>query len=121
MSRRAFAPLDALVVAGLLATNLAALWAGRGEGPARAVEIVSPGGAETRPLEAGEVRVAGPLGPSLVRIDADGVRFASSPCPLQLCVGAGTVRRPGSVVACLPNRVAVRLLGSEDAVDAVGR
>jgi hypothetical protein len=40
-------------------------------------------------------------------------------------VETGEVTRPGGVVACLPNRVAIRLLSSRDSaeeqVDAIGR
>jgi len=61
-----------------------------------------------------------------VRLGPEGARVLESPCPLKLCVAAGLASRPGQVVACLPNRVALRVLGAEAdsrerGVDAVGR
>ncbi len=106
------------MVAGLLALNWAVL--GRDRGEPSAAEIVSASGIRQVRLGAGVVRVGGPLGETVVEVAPDGVRVASSPCPLQLCVRQGWVRRPGGVVACLPNRVAVRVAGREG-VDAVGR
>jgi len=115
-----------VVVAALLALCWA-LW-GVGEGPegagGPAVEVVSLAGTELHALTPQrELHVAGPLGESVLLLDPQGVRFLSSPCPLQLCVRSGRVARPGAVAACLPNRVAVRILGGvrQEAVDAVGR
>jgi len=124
---RAFRWWDALVVAGLVLANLAALGAVAGRGPAAGVEIVSPAGTRVVPFGAGRVEVEGPLGVTVVDVGPDGARVVSSPCPLQICVRTGTVRRPGRVAACVPNRVAVRVVGRKaggsgvDAVDAVGR
>ncbi|MDF1554215.1 MAG: NusG domain II-containing protein [Deferrisomatales bacterium] len=126
MIPRAFTPLDGVVAAVLLALCWA-LW-GMGEGPdgagGPAAEVISPAGTERHPLTTEqELRVAGPLGESVVHLGPAGVRFLSSPCPLQLCVRGGWVTRPGAVAACLPNRVAVRVLGGArgEGVDAVGR
>ncbi len=116
--RRRFTPLDVVVVAGLLVLNWAAL--GRDRGEPAAVEIVSAAGTRQVRLGAGVVRMDGPLGETVLEVAPDGVRVVSSPCPLQLCVRQGWVRRPGGVVACLPNRVAARVEGREG-VDAVGR
>ena len=126
MTPRAFTPLDGVVVAVLLALCWV-LW-GSGEVPAGAggpaVEVISPDGTERHALTTQqELRVVGPLGESVLHLGPEGVRFLSSPCPLQLCVRGGWVTRPGAVAACLPNRVAVRVLGGArgEAVDAVGR
>ncbi|GAB4263092.1 MAG: hypothetical protein Kow0092_13790 [Deferrisomatales bacterium] len=129
MRRRAFTWADGLLLGALLAANGVAAWTGAsGRGPAAGAEVIAPSGARTVAFGAlpRSVRVQGPLGTTVVEVGADGVRVTSSPCPLQLCVGSGTARRPGQVIACLPNRVAVRVLGdrahgAEGAVDAVGR
>ncbi len=126
MRRRAFTLLDGVLLAALLALN-GFLWARGAGGTPSALEVLSEGGTRTEPLEGPrELEVAGPLGTTLVRIDAEGARVVDSPCPLKLCVAAGKVSRPGQVVACLPNRVALRVLGTrdgrgEEGVDAVGR
>jgi len=126
---RACTPLDGVVVALLLCLSGAAwnLGAGPGAAGGPAAEVISAAGITAYPLAIEqELAVAGPLGMSRVYLGPDGVRFVSSPCPLQLCVKSGTLVRPGSLAACLPNRVAVRVVGglSEEpmeAVDAVGR
>ncbi len=91
------------------------------------MEIVSASGTRTE-LLAGprDLGVPGPLGQTLVRLGPEGARVVESPCPLKLCVAAGLASRPGQVVACLPNRVALRVLGAgegtgDGGVDAVGR
>lgn len=46
------------------------------------------------------------------------IRFAESDCPGQECVHAGFLDRPGSSMACLPNRISVTVTG-QSGVDAV--
>jgi len=60
-------------------------------------------------------------GYNLIRIAADGVHVVRANCRNQICVQAGQHSRPGQIIACLPNRVLVRLTGSmeEEGVDAV--
>lgn len=123
MTGRAFTAADALVVGLLLAANWAPV-ARREPGPPLAAEVVAQGRTWREALgESRRLRVAGPLGETEILLEADGARVVSSPCPLQLCVRTGKVAVPGEAVACLPNRVAVRLLGGggRGGVDAVGR
>lgn len=55
-----------------------------------------------------------------IEITADGVRFAESNCPDQVCVRSGLLTRAGQSAVCLPNRVIVRLTGAAaPEVDAV--
>lgn len=122
MRRRAFTPLDGLLLAGLLAAN-AVFWFRTGAEPAAGLEIVSAAGTRSEPLAGPrDLAVAGPLGATAVRVEPDGARVTDSPCPQRLCVAAGKISRPGEVVACLPNRIALRITGARAAaVDAVGR
>ncbi len=123
MRGRAVTAADVLVVAALLAANWLP-FARRVPGPPAAAEFFAEGRNWREELGAARrVRVAGPLGDTEVLLQADGARVVSSPCPLQLCVQAGRIGLPGQVVACLPNRVAVRLVGTGEpgGVDAVGR
>jgi len=62
-------------------------------------------------------------GYNLIRITEDGVHIAKANCRNQICVQAGQHARPGQIIACLPNRVLIRLTGSmeEEGVDAVAR
>lgn len=57
---------------------------------------------------------------NVIEITSEGVRFAESDCPDQVCVRTGTLTRAGQSAVCLPNRVIVRLTGAEaPAVDAI--
>lgn len=38
------------------------------------------------------------------------IRFYSSTCPDKICIRAGYLSRPGESAACLPNKVAVKLV-----------
>lgn len=60
-------------------------------------------------------------GYNLIRITGDGAYIAEASCRNQICVNAGKHSRPGQIIACLPNRVLVRLTGQpgEDTVDAI--
>jgi hypothetical protein len=123
--RRPFTRWDALVIAALLLLNGGLMrLGGSGERPA-AAEILSDAGPMIVSLDGDRtLAVTGPLGTSRVRVSAEGIALVESPCPLQICVRSGPVVRVGQVVVCLPNRVAVRVLGQGDAaggVDAVGQ
>jgi hypothetical protein len=126
VKRKAFTALDALVLGALLAGNWVLVSRATSVGPATAVEVISVQGSSTVPLGADRhLDVTGPLGVTVVELGPDGAEVRSSPCPLQICVRSGPISRPGRVVACLPNRVAIRLLAAEstraEGVDAVGR
>jgi hypothetical protein len=67
------------------------------------------------PLEADQrVEVQGPIGITVVRIHGGAVRVEKSPCKNQICVLAGEIRKTGDWVACLPNKVIVRITGSRE-------
>lgn len=123
--RRAFTALDALVIATLLLANWVAWGSWRPEGSPTGLQVLSAEGTERISLGAKrELRVSGPLGETVVEVSAEGARILASPCPLHLCVRSGSIHRVGQVVACLPNRVAIELIGprrADGAVDAVGR
>ncbi|MDR2602702.1 MAG: NusG domain II-containing protein [Spirochaetaceae bacterium] len=67
------------------------------------------------PLEAEtEVRVAGPLGDTVIKIEGGGAFIASSPCKNQTCVASPHIRRNGSWTACLPNAVVAAVEGGAE-------
>ena len=53
----------------------------------------------------------GPLGVTVVRIADGAVSVLEDPGPLQICVQQGEVSRPGEWLACLPNKVFIRIEG----------
>jgi len=71
-----------------------------------------------------EVELEGPLGITHLKIEEGGVRIADSPCPLKICMGMGKVSRDGALLACLPNRILVEVVGppgEEGAYDLLSR
>jgi hypothetical protein len=63
--------------------------------------------------------VDGPLGRTEIEIDAGRVRVLDSPCRDKICVTGGWVSQSGQWIACLPNRVFLRVDAAADGeVDA---
>lgn len=113
---------DKLVIAAaclLLGALYARFW-GPAE-PAAVLEIRAADGSLQRVDldQAGELRVAGRYGESLIQIDHGRARFLSSPCHGKLCVHYGWLRHSGEAAACLPNGVLITLTGGARRYDAI--
>lgn len=68
------------------------------------------------------VKVHGPLGITQIVIGPEGARVVASPCSEQICVRTGAILRRGDLIACVPNRVVIRIPGApEGSVDAIVR
>ncbi len=67
----------------------------------------------------GEVEVHGRLGPSRLLVQDRRVRFTASPCRGKQCIHSGWLAHEGDFAACLPNGVAVEVLGPERGLDAI--
>ena len=63
----------------------------------------------------------GPLGKTIVETTSDGVRISKSPCSKQICVRQGSIHHEGKMIACLPNRVVVTVIGKSEAYDGLSR
>ena len=59
------------------------------------------------------VELEGPLGITHLEISNGQARIASSPCPYKVCIGMGGIRRQGEIIACVPNRLLVQIVGEE--------
>ena len=55
------------------------------------------------------VDLQGPLGTTVLQIAAGKVRILSSPCRNKTCVRMGEVHQDGDVLACLPNKLVIRI------------
>ncbi len=78
-------------------------------------EWVFPLGADRR------IPVNGPLGTTWVEIHGKQVHVTDSPCLNKTCIASGDISAAGQWLACLPNRVFVRIEGGaadERSVDA---
>ena len=60
-----------------------------------------------------KVSVPGPLGETEIVIKDGEVFVESSPCRDKLCVKAPPLKKPGDWNACLPNKVFIRISGSD--------
>lgn len=101
-----------LLCVSLLAWPLAAARAGSQGGQAF---ITGPDGESAVSLSRdAEYHVSGATGDVVVRVSDGAVRVDESGCPDQICVRTGAVSSPGSVIACVPNRVVVRVGGEGD-------
>ena len=110
-------PYDYVVVAvAVLVIGAFSYFALEQGGPAQSVEIRSDQGEFVYPLDQDrELRVAGPLGDSVIVIEDGSVRFTESPCRDKICIAAGHLTHSGDWTACLPNRVFVSVSGAADA------
>ena len=114
-------PLDfaaAILAAAAIALSSASIMSGGG---ALRVVVSGDAGEWVYPLDKEQVvGVDGPVGRTYVEIHGRAVHIESSPCRNQTCVAAGDIVSAGQWVACLPNRVFVRIEGGEadDAIDA---
>jgi len=87
------------------------------------VIIEAPGGTSVVPLgDNAELRIEGLHGDVEVVVRDGGVWVEGADCPDRVCVHTGTIDSPGSVIACVPNAVVVRIGGGGAAgVDTVVR
>lgn len=104
---------DKVLLVGLFCLGVG--WALRPRSRGEVAVVVGPKGvvAEVRLDRADTLAVEGPLGTTYVAVGGGEAWIFSSPCPYKLCVRSGSVRRPGEVVVCIPNQVAVVIRGRE--------
>lgn len=61
----------------------------------------------------------GRIGTSHLEVRGGLIRFVRSPCRNQICVHAGWLKYSGEIAACLPNRIAVQIVGNTPHFDSV--
>ena len=117
---------DWLVILFLVGVSLAGLvWVATAPG---GTHVVVTSGEQTcfiAPLDQPRsVDLDGPLGQTHLVIDAQGARITSSPCPRKICISMGSARQTGDLLACVPNRILVRIdspTGEEAPYDLLSR
>jgi hypothetical protein len=115
-------PLDwAAAVLSVAVFAVALALTAAGAGGEAVVVIDAPGQSWAYPLKADvELDVPGPLGATHVAIHEGSVAVTDSPCTNKICIAMGHIAHAGAWVACLPNRVFVRIEGRGSAeVDKV--
>lgn len=109
-------PGDRLLVPLLLALAVGLILLQLGREPGRKVVVEVAGQVVfTAPLDqTRQVGLNGPLGTTELRIADGQARILSSPCPNKICIGMGAVTRSGELLACVPNRLLVRVEGGNN-------
>lgn len=66
------------------------------------------------------IPVKGRLGITEVSIEKGKARIRHSPCTNKICIKSGDIQYADRLIACIPNRVVIRVIGkSQRGVDAV--
>lgn len=107
---------DALLIGGLLICALMSLFFFPSLRPPGAQAIIEAEGDLHQRFDLSTdqiIPVFGPLGETVVEINDGRVRVKESPCPHKICVQMGFRDKKGDVIACIPNRVIVRIVGDE--------
>ncbi|MBC7186012.1 MAG: NusG domain II-containing protein [Calditrichaeota bacterium] len=111
---RLFTPADRLLIVLLLALSAGSFAAVQRLRPLGETVVVE---ADNREVYRGSLRearhleVRGPVGTTVVEIQGGAAWVSSSDCHLHICVHTGKISQAGSVIACVPNRVVVRIEG----------
>jgi len=118
-----FKPVDTVILALVLAAAVGSGLVIYGNRSAKAHLVVeAPSGKWIYALATDRtVEIPGPLGNTVVRIEAGSARIVDSPCPNKTCIAGPHISHKGEWNACLPNQVILRIDGDgeEDGVDAV--
>jgi hypothetical protein len=109
-------PADFLLIfLSVLAVGAFSLFAYTGRGTGASVIIEASTKRWIYPIaENRRVAVAGPLGNTIVVISDGKAYVEDSPCRDKICIQMGRISKPGQWIACLPNRVMVRVGGGGD-------
>lgn len=115
--------IDRLLMLLLVLLAFASLWLSLGRSTGRYVMIYEGETlAYSAPLgQQRRIALHGPLGETLVEIVDSQARVISSPCARKICIGMGSIHRNGDLLACVPNRVVVRIEGEGSGYDLLSR
>lgn len=118
-------PLDRLIVLVLFAAALFGAWGALRHTQGAEVVVEQDGVVRfVAPLDRpARAEIPGPYGKTVVEVRDGAAVVVSATCPERLCMAMGSIRRQGDVIACLPNRVLVRIAGKarEQGYDLLSR
>ena len=120
--RRAPTVADLLTIAVLLSLVVfLATWMPR-QGAATLALVQYAGGERQVRLDMEQsFELAGPLGPTTVRVSNGSIGIDAASCPRQLCRRMGRTKHPTRGVVCIPNQIRIRVLGETGEIDAIAR
>ena len=110
-------------IAVILLLTAAFAWFALGFNPYQvgSIAVVEVSGEEVARIKLNRedyISLRGALGPVLIGVDDTGIRILDSRCPHKLCVKMGAINRAGQWIACVPNKLVIRIEGDSD-VDAI--
>jgi len=113
---KSFKPLDYLIVIIFAAISILVSFKAYTNGTGqKIVRIESDGGVQEYDASvAREIKVAGPLGDTIIHIEGNEAWVVDSPCRDKICVHAGHITEANDWAACLPNRVFLSFAISEE-------
>ena len=117
MGRKVFVRSDIMLAIALLAFSLVIyLLTANGRQEARLVRIITSGHPDIMLDLSMDAAFALPGRPAVhIGIKDGKAAFVASDCPDQICVKSGFLYRPGAQAACLPNKTAMVVVGTENA------
>jgi hypothetical protein len=107
-----------LLFALLLALALPLVWRG-GAGEIARIRLAGKVVKEVRLDHAETVRIAGPIGETVVEIEKGRARVAADPGLRQYCVRQGWLAAAGAIAICAPNQVSLSIEGKEAPYDTL--
>ncbi len=121
MSKQDLWIIFAVIALGLLAWLAFALFGMGTTGEAvQAVITVDGKVVETVKLDQSQtITIQGAAYPCIVETKPGQIRMLEAPCPDQICVKTGWISHGGQVIACVPNRVVIKIVAEESPVDAI--
>ncbi len=67
------------------------------------------------------INISGQLGTSVAEVKPGAIHMKFSPCPDRYCMKTGWIDRPGQVIACVPNRIIIKICSDKNSVDTISR
>ncbi|MCK5735104.1 MAG: NusG domain II-containing protein, partial [Spirochaetaceae bacterium] len=103
-----------IILFSLAIITASVYWSSAGDGVATRVEIEASGEVYVLPLShEGFLNVNGPVGTTRVEVADGEVYITDSDCRDNICVSMGRISSSSSWIACLPNRVFVRVVAGD--------
>lgn len=65
------------------------------------------------------INISGPLGTSVAEVKPGAIRMKYSPCPDRYCMKTGWIDQPGQVIACVPNRIIIKISPAKNPLDNI--
>lgn len=118
MSKQDWLIFATVLLLGLVCWLAFSLWGGQNDASATIMqngEIIT-----TVTLDHYEtLTIPGALGTSTIEIAPNQIRMLEASCPDHTCVKTGWIHHSGQVIACVPNRIVIRIQGNTPPVNAI--